>query len=449
MKPSIPKGTRDFLPDQVFKRNYIFNSIRSVFEIYGYVPIETPSFEVLSTLTGKYGEEGDRLLFKILNNGDFLAEADIEQLKDKNSKAIINQISKRGLRYDLTVPFARFVVMHENDINFPFKRYQIQPVWRADRPQKGRYQEFYQCDADAIGSESLMYEAELMCIYDDVFAKLGIGVQIRINNRKILEEIAGFTDCKDNFTGLTVAIDKFDKIGWKGVEEELVKIGLDDNKRHLINQFLNIKNFEDLKSWFEKNSIVSSGIEELNQVFDFLKSHQFVNELVYDPTLARGLNYYTGCIFEVTAKDATIGSLGGGGRYAELTQVFGRSGMSGVGISFGAERIFDVMEELNLFSADISHSIDLLFIALDENSHKGAFNIVSNLRSKGLKCDIYPSHGNMKKQMKYANNISVPQVVIIGQNELVKEKVILKNMLTGEQKEIGIEDVYAELTQGK
>ncbi|MEZ4907331.1 MAG: histidine--tRNA ligase [Saprospiraceae bacterium] len=433
MKPSIPKGTRDFLPDQVIKRNYLFKTIKTVFENFAYVPIETPSFETLNVLTGKYGEEGDRLLFKILNNGDFISDVDQRLLDDRDSKKLVSEISKRGLRYDLTVPFARFVVMHENDLYFPFKRYQIQPVWRADRPQKGRYQEFYQCDADAIGSDSLMYEAELMCIYDQVFSKLNIPVVIRINNRKVLEDMVNVVGHKDKFMEITIILDKIDKIGWDGVENELFSIGLEIDEINSIKEFIELKNIEELSSWFDVHNIDSIGLEEITEVFNYLKDYEFSNELKFDPVLARGLNYYTGCIFEVNAIDAKIGSLGGGGRYAELTEVFDKKGMSGVGISFGAERIYDVMEENNLFPAELFDYMDILIITMDKDSHMEGFKLVSRLRENNIRADLYPVYGNMKKQMKYANAINVPYVGIIGSEELEAKSVLLKEMETGDQ----------------
>lgn len=445
MKPAISKGTRDFLPSQVIKRNYIFNIIKTVFEIYGYVPIETPIFELLSTLTGKYGEEGDRLLFKILNNGDFLSKVDKDDLCEKNSKKVISQISKRGLRYDLTVPFARFVVMHENELTFPFKRYQIQPVWRADRPQKGRYQEFYQCDVDAIGSESLMYEAELVKIYDDVFSKLNIPVEIRINNRKILEEMTIALGVQDKFVDITIAIDKLDKIKWEGVEKELKYKGLHEKAIEGIEKYLNIESIGGLSEWFEHQHIDSEGLKEVKQVFNYLYVTPLNNNVKFDPTLARGLNYYTGCIFEVKAIDAEMGSLGGGGRYAELTEVFDRKGMSGVGVSFGAERIYDVMEDKELFPENLVHTLDILFVTFDDYTHKEAFKLASNLRHHNIKTDIYPSPTKMKKQMKYADSIGVPFVAILGGNELEKRVVSLKNMLTGEQKEVEWDKIIEEI----
>lgn len=447
MKPSLLKGTRDFLPEQVIKRNYLFRVIKSVFENFAYVPIETPSFESLSTLTGKYGEEGDRLLFKILNNGDFLSEVDENTLAEKNSKKILSQISKRGLRYDLTVPFARFVVMHENEINFPFKRYQIQPVWRADRPQKGRYQEFYQCDADAIGSDSLIYEAELICIYDQVFSKINIPVEIRVNNRKILEELIDSIGEKGKFTAITVIIDKLDKIGWQGVENELISSQVSIQAIKSLKSYLDLEDTGSLRNWFAERNVDSLGLKEIEEVFSFLSKEKFINKVKFDPTLARGLNYYTGTIFEVKATDANMGSLGGGGRYAELTEVFDRKGMSGVGISFGAERIYDVMEEKNLFPDKLFDPVDILFVTLDDESLKAGFNLVSKLRNNNIRADIYPTSGNMKKQMKYANNLGTPYVAIIGGNELKNNTLILKDMESGEQEEIMLTNFVIRFTE--
>ncbi len=441
MKPSILKGTRDFLPKQVIRRKYIFDTIRSVFEIYGYLPIETPSFESLSTLTGKYGEEGDRLLFKILNNGDFLSKADQSALNDKDSRKILSQITKRGLRYDLTVPFARFVVMHENELSFPFKRYQIQPVWRADRPQKGRYQEFYQCDVDAIGSDSLMYEAELVKIYDNVFTNLEIPVEIRINNRKILEDMTKAIGFHDKFIAITIAIDKLDKIEWEGVEKELLSKGVSKGAIAGIQKYLEIDGIGELTDWFEHQNLSSEGLIEIKKVFEYLFLTPLNNKIKFDPTLARGLSYYTGCIFEVKALDAEMGSLGGGGRYDELTEVFDRKGMSGVGISFGAERIYDVMEEKDMFQDKLFNTLDVLFIAFDNYTHREAFRLTSNLRRAGIKADLYPSPVKMKKQMKYANSIEVPFVALLGGNEMEKRVVSIKNMITGEQKEVAYDDL--------
>lgn len=445
MKPTIPKGTRDFLPEEVNKRNFIFDTIREVFVRYGYQPIETPAMEALTTLTGKYGEEGDKLLFKILSNGDFLADANKEALAAMDSAKLAGSISKRGLRYDLTVPFARFVVMHQNDIAFPFKRYQIQPVWRADRPQKGRYQEFFQCDADVVGSNSLMYEAELARIYDEVFAKLGVNVTIKINNRKILAGIAEAAGVADRFVDMTVAIDKLDKIGIEGVRRELESRGLAGPSIERIEVMLQTTSVAAMRELFADSPTGLAGIEELETVFDYLGANSLLNELAFDPTLARGLSYYTGCIFEVKAKDAQMGSIGGGGRYDNLTGNFGLPNVSGVGISFGAERIFDVMEELKLFPEKVSGGIEVLFIAFDQPTHRYAFECVSKLRAAGIACDLYPEPTKIKKQMDYANKRGVPYVVLIGETEMASGKLSLKNMVSGEQEQLGVEEIAGKL----
>lgn len=446
-KPSIPKGTRDFTPDQVIKRNYIFGIIKKTFVKYGYLPIETPVMESLSTLTGKYGEEGDKLLFKVLNNGDFLAEADDKILVEKNSNKLIASISKRGLRYDLTVPFARFVVMHQNEIAFPFKRYAIAPVWRADRPQKGRYQEFYQCDVDVVGSDSLMYEAELVQIYDEVFAKLGLEVEIKINNRKVLTGIAEVAGIADRFVEMTVAIDKLDKIGVEGVRKELSERGISETAIQTIESILKITDIEQLKPLFRDSETGMKGLAELEEVFDFLKSGHLSNRLAFDITLARGLSYYTGCIFEVKGTQTQMGSLGGGGRYDDLTGVFGMPGVSGVGVSFGAERIYDVMEELNLFPAENPENLKVLFVAMDEASHKYAFKCLSELRAAGINSDLYPEPAKMKKQMDYANRRGVPFVIIIGERERLTKELALKDMTSGEQEMMPLRKIIERLKE--
>lgn len=450
-KPSIPKGTRDFLPQQVIKRKYIFNTIESVFKTYGYLPIETPTMENLSTLTGKYGEEGDRLLFKVLNNGDFLADVNAENLVSKESNKVISQISKRGLRYDLTVPFARFVVMNQNEISLPFKRYQIQQVWRADRPQRGRYQEFYQCDVDVVGSDSLMYEAELVQIYAEVFRKLGVKVKILINNRKILFGLAEAAGITDKFMEMTISIDKLDKIGKDGVIKEMMDRDINAAQAEKVLSLLNTQNISALKLAFDGLQEGTKGIEEIQTVLDYLDGS--IPELTFDISLARGLNYYTGCIFEVKVDTSAsghpgfvMGSIGGGGRYDNLTGVFGLNGVSGVGVSFGAERIYDVMEELNLFPSDVQKDIEVLFVALDGESHKYAFKQVSSLRQAGIACDLYPEPAKMKKQMSYANARNVPYVAIIGETERQEGKVSLKNMVTGEQEDISIANLSHHFT---
>ncbi len=450
MKPSVPKGTRDFLPEQVIKRKFIFNTIESVFKTFGYLPIETPTMENLSTLTGKYGEEGDRLLFKVLNNGDFLSSADKDALTNLDSNKVISSISKRGLRYDLTVPFARFVVMHQNDINLPFKRYQIQQVWRADRPQRGRYQEFYQCDVDVVGSDSLMYEAELIHIYSQVFKKLNIKVKILINNRKILfglSEVAGITD---KFMEMTIAIDKLDKIGPDGVIKEMMGRGISQIQADKVLSLLNITDLESLKKEFNGFEEGTKGILEIEEALKYVGNS--TPELKFDISLARGLNYYTGCIFEVKVDtDAypgfSMGSVGGGGRYDNLTGVFGLEGVSGVGVSFGAERIYDVMEELKLFPSDVQKDIEILFVAIDEESHLFSYQMVGNLRLAGIACDLYPEPTKMKKQMSYANARQVPFVAIVGETERIDKIVSLKNMESGEQKNMKLEDLIEKFSK--
>ena len=446
LKPSIPKGTRDFTPEQVSKRNYIFNTIKKVFLKYGYQPIETPVMESLSTLTGKYGEEGDKLLFKVLNNGDYLKKADKQALAAADSVKLIPSISKRGLRYDLTVPFARYVVMHQNEIAFPFKRYQIQPVWRADRPQKGRYQEFYQCDVDVVGSDSLMYEAELVQIYDEVFAALGVKVEIKVNNRKILAGIAAAAGIPNQFVEMTVAIDKLDKIGIEGVRKELGERGIPTTAIDKIDEILQVRSLVPLKTLLKDSEVGLKGIEELEEFHRYFDLRTPANKVVFDITLARGLNYYTGCIFEVKAADVQMGSIGGGGRYDDLTSVFGLKNVSGVGVSFGAARIFDVMEELGLFPSERGDALKILFVALDDAAHKYAFDCLNKVRAAGINADLYPAPTKMKKQMKYANDRKVPFVAIIGSQELEEQKVQLKNMETGEQSLLNIEEVINKLT---
>ena len=445
MKPSIPKGTRDFTPDQVVKRNYIFDTIRSVFVKYGYQPIETPTMENLSTLTGKYGEEGDRLLFKVLNNGDFLAKADEKALAEKNSNKLIPSISKRGLRYDLTVPFARFVVMHQNEISFPFKRYQIQPVWRADRPQKGRYQEFYQCDVDVVGSNSLMYEAELVQIYDEAFAQLKVDCIIKVNNRKVLYGLAEAAGIADKFMDMTIAIDKLDKIGEDGVRNEMLKKEIPEEAINKILEMLKCDALAPLKNHFANSPTGLKGIEELETFHQYFDLYEPKNEVKFDVTLARGLNYYTGCIFEVAAKNVKMGSIGGGGRYDDLTGVFGLKNVSGVGVSFGAARIFDVMNELNLYPERLSATVDLLLVALDEETHQYAFDCLNKIRAAGIKSDLYPEPAKMKKQMKYADSLKVPHVIIIGGDEMESGLLSFKNMESGKQEKLRLAEIIGRL----
>lgn len=436
MKPSIPKGTRDFLPHEVRRRNYLFDVIRKHFHRYGYQPIETPVMENLSTLTGKYGEEGDRLLFKVLNNGDFLSKADDQDLAGKDSNAVLSQISKRGLRYDLTVPFARYVVMHQNELAFPFKRYAIAPVWRADRPQKGRYNEFYQCDADVVGSDSLLYEAELTQLLDAVFTELGLKAVIRLNNRKILAGLAEIAGHADRMMDITIAIDKLDKIGEAGVEKELLERGVDAGAVDVIKQFLGVTSLETVAPLLADSEVGRQGIAELQEVFDTVGDLNC--RLEFDVTLARGLNYYTGCIYEVAVDNAAhpginMGSIAGGGRYADLTGIFGGRDLPGVGISFGAERIYDVMEELSLWPEDASENLEYLLLCLDDDSLAHGFRLLQKLRRAGHNTDLYPTAAKLGKMMKYADQRNAPQVIIIGSREAETGEYTVKNMRTGEQ----------------
>ncbi len=441
MKPSIPKGTRDFLPEEVFRRNFIFETIRDVYLIYGFLPIETPAMENLQTLTGKYGDEGDNLLFKVLNNGDFLKNTPEETWQNRKSAEFIPFIAKRGLRYDLTVPFARFVVMHQNDLSFPFKRYQIQPVWRADRPQKGRYQEFWQCDADVIGSDSLLYEAEIIQMLYEVYHKLGIKVIIRINNRKILQGIAEICGIGERFMDMTIAIDKLDKTGRDGVSKELLERGISEEICNRILELVQSSDIEILKKNLVNSQSGSQGIQELETIMSYLEDHPAKNWVELDITLARGLNYYTGSIFEVVLDttaypEYSMGSLSGGGRYDDLTGVFGMQGVSGVGISFGADRIYDVMLHLSLFPDSVSQGPKLLFLSMDQLSHTYAFRIVTRLRSSKIHCDIYPEPAKIQKQMKYAHAIRVPFVAIIGEKEVSSQSITIKNMADGSQETV-------------
>ena len=447
-KPSIPKGTRDFSPLEMSKRNYIFNTIRSVFALYGFRQIETPSMETLQTLLGKYGEEGDKLLFKVLNSGDYLSKISKDELLDGNSLHLATKLCEKGLRYDLTVPFARYVVMHRDDLQMPFKRYQIQPVWRADRPQKGRYREFYQCDADVVGSDSLLNEVELIQIIDTVFKRFGIRVQIKINNRKILTGIAEYIGEADKIVDITVAIDKLDKIGIDGVNAELAACGLDVDAIEKLQPLMSLKGDNE-----EKLSIISGildgseigrkGVDELRCIFGFLSDLDIENEIQFDLTLARGLNYYTGAIFEVKALDVQIGSITGGGRYDNLTGIFGMPGLSGVGISFGADRIFDVLNALNLYPKDAIHGTELLFINFGEKETLYCLPIIAKARECGIATEIYPDVVKMKKQMGYANNNGICYVALAGENEIKENKVTLKNMVTGQQQLVSVEDMIS------
>ncbi|MBN1462542.1 MAG: histidine--tRNA ligase [Bacteroidales bacterium] len=451
MKPSIPKGTRDFSPIEMAKRNYIFDTIKTVFRLYGFEQIETPAIENLSTLMGKYGEEGDKLLFKILNSGDFLATAPVDVLTDKNSVKVTSSISEKGLRYDLTVPFARYVVQHQNEINFPFKRYQIQPVWRADRPQKGRYREFYQCDVDVVGSNSLLNEVELIQIVDEVYRRLNLQVLLKINNRKILSGIAQIIGQADKITDITVAIDKLDKIGLENVNKELQEKGLNDESIAKLQPILllngsNSDKLKSLKTVLSSSEIGLHGIAEIETILNFLADLKLKNEIELDLTLARGLNYYTGAIFEVKAKDVAIGSITGGGRYDNLTGVFGLQGVSGVGISFGADRIYDVLEQLNNFPAESLDNTKLLFVSFGEAELAYCLPWLQAVRKAGIASEIYPEPAKMKKQMGYADAKKIPYVAIVGGDEMVQGKVMLKNMASGEQGLVLLEELIHEIT---
>ncbi|MBK9335142.1 MAG: histidine--tRNA ligase [Lewinellaceae bacterium] len=446
-KPSLPEGTRDFGPEQARRRAFIFDTIRSVFVKFGFQPIETPAMENLSTLTGKYGDEGDQLLFKILNNGDYLKAADAEVLASKNSARLVPQIAKRGLRYDLTVPFARFVVMNRHALTFPFKRYQIQPVWRADRPQKGRYREFYQCDADVIGSDSLHYEAELIQIYDEAFAKMNIPVTIKINNRKVLYGIAEAAGVADRFVDMTVAIDKLDKVGIEGVRKELTERGFAAEAIAGIETTLAAPSWEALRPVFSNSETGRKGLDELERVFQFLKKTRLQNAVQFDITLARGLTYYTGCILEVAANGVQMGSIGGGGRYADLTGVFGMPGLSGVGISFGADRIYDVLEMLERFPETLADTVRVLLMAFDEPTHAYAFECLCRLRAAGIPAELYPEPGKLKKQFEYAAKCNIPFAAIIGETEMQTGTMTVKDQQTGEQRSMPVEEWIEALSK--
>ena len=441
VKPTIPKGTRDFSPLEMARRNYIFDTIKDVFRLYGYSQIETPAMENLTTLMGKYGEEGDKLLFKILNSGDFMKDISDEEAVERNLPKLTNKLSEKGLRYDLTVPFARFVVQYRNDIQFPFKRFQIQPVWRADRPQKGRYREFFQCDADVVGSDSLWNEVELLSMIDEVFSRLKINVAIKLNNRKILSGIAETVGEADKITDITVAIDKIDKIGIEKVNEELLSKGVSEEAIRKLQPLLELsgENEEKLTALREilKDSQTGlKGIEELRFVVDNFDSLGHNCQLDIDVSLARGLNYYTGCIIEVKALDVEIGSITGGGRYDNLTGVFGLQGVSGVGISFGADRIYDVMNRLSLYPEDVTENVKVLFLNFGEKEGLASAKLVGKLRKEGISCELYPDNAKIKKQMGYADALKIPFVAMIGETELQENVVNIKNMLTGEQQRI-------------
>lgn len=449
-KPSIPKGTRDFSPIEMAKRNYIFNTIKEVFLLYGFQQIETPAMENLSTLMGKYGEEGDKLLFKMLNSGDYLKNAPAEMLEQHDYIHLIPKISEKGLRYDLTVPFARYVVMHRNDIQFPFKRYQIQPVWRADRPQKGRYREFHQCDADVVGSDSLMNEIELVGMIDEVFKRFGINVIIKINNRKVLSGIAEVIGAPDKIVDITVAIDKIDKIGLENVNAELLEKGLSQNAVDALQPLLTLSGSNEeklatLSTLLASSEVGMKGVEELRYVLTNSEAQQPKGVVELDVSLARGLNYYTGTIIEVKAKDVTIGSITGGGRYDNLTGVFGMSGTSGVGISFGADRIYDVLNTLELYPKDTLASTKVLFVNFGEKEGAQSLQYVMKLRANGIPAEIYPDSTKMKKQMSYANDKNVAFVAMVGETEMANGTIALKFMETGEQENLTIDEVISKL----
>ena len=437
-KPSIPKGTRDFGPVEMAKRNYIFDIIRSVYQLYGFQQIETPAMESLQTLMGKYGEEGDKLLFKVLNSGDFLSKTTVDELSERNALHLASKFCEKGLRYDLTVPFARYVVMHRDELQLPFKRYQVQPVWRADRPQKGRYREFYQFDGDVVGSDSLLNEVELMQIVDTVFSRFGVRVQIKINNRKILSGIAEVIGAADKIVDITIAIDKLDKIGIDNVNAELQQNGLSDEQIAKLQPIImlsgsNEEKLETIAEVLGDSETGLKGVQETRFIINMLKTLGLKNEIQFDLTLARGLNYYTGAIFEVKALDVEIGSITGGGRYDNLTGIFGMPGLSGVGISFGVDRIFDVLNQLDAYPKDAVSTTELLFINFGETETNYCMQVAAKARAAGIRTEMYPDSVKMKKQLSYANAKNIPFVVLAGENEIAEGKVTLKNMETGEQ----------------
>ena len=449
-KPSIPKGTRDFSPVEMAKRNYIFNTIREVYHLYGFQQIETPAMENLSTLMGKYGEEGDKLLFKILNSGDCFAGISGEELSEMNPLKFAAKACEKGLRYDLTVPFARFVVQHRNEISFPFKRYQIQPVWRADRPQKGRYREFYQCDGDVVGSDSLINEVELIQIMDEVFRRFGIRVCIKMNNRKILSGIAEITGEAEKIVDITVAIDKLDKIGLDNVNEELRSKGLSEEAIAKLQPIIlltgsNSEKIATLRELLASSETGLKGVEELDFILERVSHTPLQATLELDLTLARGLNYYTGAIFEVKALDVQIGSITGGGRYDNLTGVFGLNGVSGVGISFGADRIFDVLNQLDLYPADSLQTTQLLFTNFGKQEETYLLPLIAQVRQAGIRTELYPEAAKMKKQMSYADAKKIPYVAIVGETEMEAAKINLKNMITGEQQLVSLDELIDTL----
>ncbi len=448
MKPSIPQGTRDFGPVEMARRNYIYNTIRNVFELYGFQQIETPAMENLSTLLGKYGEEGDKLLFRILNSGDYLTKVDDKDFRKDNSLGLSGKICERGLRYDLTVPFARFVVQHREELTFPFRRYQIQPVWRADRPQKGRYREFYQCDADIVGSDSLLNEWELVQIVNTVFEKLGINICLKINNRKVLSGIAEAIGAESHITDITVAIDKLDKIGIEKVKDELKERGITESAVEKLIPIIEFKGSSRDKLELLRKTLAGSatglkGIEEVETLLNYIDGAQLSCEIEFDLSLARGLNYYTGAIFEVKAKDVAIGSISGGGRYDNLTGVFGMPGVSGVGISFGADRIYDVLLQLNLFPSETSQTTRIMFVNFGKNEENYCLPLAAQLRQNGISCEIYPDAQKLKKQFDYANKKNIQFVVIAGEDEIKADEITVKNMITGEQTKISKEGIVS------
>ncbi|HEX2937238.1 MAG TPA: histidine--tRNA ligase [Bacteroidales bacterium] len=449
-KPSIPKGTRDFTPDEMRKRNFIFDTLKSVFQLYGFQQIETPAMENLSTLLGKYGEEGDKLLFRILNSGDFLSDVTDEKYKERNLPQLSALMCEKGLRYDLTVPFARFVVQNRESIQFPFKRYQIQPVWRADRPQKGRYREFYQCDVDVVGSDSLLNEVELIQIIDKGFKQLGVRTLIKMNNRKILSGIAEIIGQPDKITDITVAIDKLEKIGIDKVKDELRERGVTEDAIIKLQPVFELSGSNEdklmkLKNWIASSEIGLKGIDELQTVFTLVKSLAIETPIELDLTLARGLNYYTGAIFEVKARDVEIGSICGGGRYDNLTGIFGLPGVSGVGISFGADRIFDVLNQLNCYPADASQGTQILFTNFGEKEASYCLPLLQKLRNEGIKAELYPDNAKMKKQMGYADAKKIPFVAMVGEDEMSSATISLKNMQTGEQTKVSFNELLGKL----
>lgn len=450
-KPSIPKGTRDFTPREMANRNYIFSTIKEVFRLYGFQQIETPAMENLSTLMGKYGEEGDKLLFKILNSGDFIGGVTEAELNERNSVKLTNKISEKGLRYDLTVPFARFVVQNRDKISFPFKRYQIQPVWRADRPQKGRYREFYQCDVDVVGSDSLLNELELIQIVDEVYRRLSIRVVIKLNNRKILSGIAEIIGEAEKITDITVAIDKLDKIGLEKVNEEIASKGISEEAIARLQPILklsgsNSEKLAQLKEVLKNSATGLKGIEEMETILGLCEIMQVATPVELDLTLARGLNYYTGAIFEVKALDVQIGSITGGGRYDNLTGVFGLEGVSGVGISFGADRIYDVLNQLQLYPETSVEQTRVLFVTFGWNELKYSLSWAAHLRAQGINVEVYPEPAKMKKQMSYADGKQIPYVAIVGENEMNENKVMLKDMTSGEQKQLTLEEIMKAIS---